>query len=188
MSDRRDLQEEINRINELYQEKDLEMRKAGATIEQRQQMRDMLNAKKEQLISEMGDDLQKLNAGKAVSVKKGFKKLAGILPLAGAGMAAMSGDPAMAADELAGDVPLVGQAYDAIKPEAAGDLEADKRIITEIKARQNYDKSPAANDREKKLRQLLGQPVEPEVLPEEDWAEEAKKDRLKPFSKLRNLF
>jgi hypothetical protein len=61
MADRRELQKELNRINELYQEYDLRMRKAGASDEERQKMRDMMNAKKQEVISQMGDDLQKLN-------------------------------------------------------------------------------------------------------------------------------
>lgn len=48
------------------------------------------------------------------------KKAMGVLPFAGAGYAALNGDSAMAAEELAGDVPVVGQAFEAIKPTASG--------------------------------------------------------------------
>lgn len=154
MADRRDLQKELNRINELYHQKDLEMSKAGATTQQRQMMRDMLNKKKEQLISEMGDDLQNLNIGNKIPIKTGFKKLAGMIPLAGAGMAALSGDPAMAAEELAGDIPVAGQVYEAIKPSESGNPEEERQMLAEDQARKNYEKSPA---RMAKLKALMGQ-------------------------------
>lgn len=154
MSDRRDLQDELNRINELYQEKDLEMRKIGGNIDQRQQMRDMMNAKKEKLMAEMGDDLQKLNtggsmkiAGAAPSAFGGLKKkLMGVVPMAGAAYGLMSGDPAMAAEEAAGDIPVVGQAYEAIKPTDTGNVEEERMMLAEDKARKNYESSPASLD------------------------------------------
>lgn len=150
MADRRDLQKELNRINELYHQKDLELQKAGGTIEQRQMMRDMLNKKKESLIAEMGDDLQKLNIGKQIPIKQGFKKLAGIIPLAGAGMAALSGEPAMAAEELAQDV--AGPIGEALRSESAGMSSADERqMLAEANARKNYLQSPAAQDRAKTM-------------------------------------
>jgi hypothetical protein len=71
MKDRRDLQDELNRINELYQQYDLELRKSGGSDAQRQQMRDTLNAKKAKITAEMGDDLQNLNLGKNVKVPGG---------------------------------------------------------------------------------------------------------------------
>ena len=71
MKDRRELQDELNRINELYQQYDLELRKSGGSDAQRQQMRDTLNAKKAKLTAEMGDDLQNLNLGKNVKVSGG---------------------------------------------------------------------------------------------------------------------
>lgn len=170
---RKDVKDELNRINELYQQKDLELRKSGGTDQQRQQMRDMLNAKKEKLIAEQGDSLQKLNAGQSVNMKSatitdptklidqsnlpdasksrfsGFlgklgKKAAGIIPLAGAGYAALQGDPAMAAEEAAGDIPFVGQAYEAIKPTESGNPEEERQMIAERNAKVNYQNSPAA--------------------------------------------
>lgn len=177
MADRRDLKEELNRINELFQEKDLEMRKAGGSVEQRQALRDMLNNKKQRLMAEMGDSLQKLNAGDDVVVSGGTlskgidqsnipdvskqvglgkfkktlgalgKKAAGIIPLAGAGMAALSGDPAMAAEELASDAAgPVGMAYDALKPEVAGNPEEEKMMLAERQAMDSYKNSPASKD------------------------------------------
>lgn len=189
MADRRNLQEELNRVNTLFQEKDLEMRKAGASIEQRQQMRDMLNNKKERLIREMGDDLQKLNLegkktfsggtvskaldqdnlidmakqrglGKSGMFSKTFgklgKKVAGVLPLAGAGMAALSGDPAMAAEELAGDIPIAGQIYEAIKPSDSGNPEEEAEMLAERDAIEQYKGSQASKDRLSKLKSLIG--------------------------------
>jgi hypothetical protein len=93
--DRRELNKEMNRINELYQQYDLEMRKAGASDIQRQKMRDMMNDKKSELIAEKGDDLQKLNKfGKLMSkAKKALPVVGGIA--AGVG-ALQSGDAAAA--------------------------------------------------------------------------------------------
>ena len=71
MSDRKKLQEEINKLNELYHEYDLQMSKSGAGIEQRQKLRDMMNAKKDALISQYGDDLQKLNKGIPATISGG---------------------------------------------------------------------------------------------------------------------
>jgi hypothetical protein len=151
VSDRKRLQEELNRINELYHEKDLEMSKAGATINQRQMMRDMLNKKKDQLIAEMGDDLQKLNAGGAMKIasdsspKFGIlkKKMMGAVPLLGTAYGLMSGDPAMASEEAAGDIPVIGQAYEAIKPAESGNPEEERMMLAEDKARKAYKESPA---------------------------------------------
>jgi len=171
--DRRNLQEELNRINDLYQKQDLKLRKVGGTDAQRQALRDMLNAKKQRLVSEMGDSLQKLNAGEAIkisdsTISKGMdqtglpdaadtakfsrfkktlgsmgRKAAGVIPLAGAGMALLSGEPAMAAEELGEDVmgPLA-----ALKPETAGSAEDDAMIRAERDAQKNYMKSKAFQD------------------------------------------
>lgn len=55
------------------------------------------------------------------AAKAAGKKLLGALPFAGAGFAALSGDPAMAAEELAQDAAgPVGLAYEAIKPTPTG--------------------------------------------------------------------
>lgn len=85
---------------------------------------------------------------------KAGKKVAGMIPLAGAGMAALSGDPAMAAEELAGDIPVAGQIYEAIKPSESGNPEEERQMLAEDQARKNYDKSPA---RMAKLKALMGQ-------------------------------
>jgi hypothetical protein len=155
VSDRRKLQEELNRINELYHQKDLEMSKAGASINQRQMMRDMLNKKKDQIMAEMGDDLQKLNVGGSMKIagetspnfptlaKKMGKKVAGVVPLLGTAYGLMSGDPAMAAEEAAGDIPFIGQAYEAIKPSEPGNPEEERMMLAEDKARKAYKESPA---------------------------------------------
>lgn len=159
MSDRRDLQAELNRINELYQEKDLEMRKVGGSTDQRQQMRDMMNAKKEKITAEMGDDLQKLNTGKSLKIAGSVpspsafgglkKKLIGVVPMAGAAYGLMSGDPAMAAEEAAGDIPVIGQAYEAIRPTDTGNVEEERTMLAEDKARKAYENSPASLDAKK---------------------------------------
>ncbi len=152
MSDRKRLQEELNRINELYHEKDLEMSKAGATINQRQMMRDMLNKKKDQLIAEMGDDLQKLNAGGAIKIandspsfptlaKKMGKKALGVVPVLGTAYGLMSGDPAMAAEEAAGDIPVLGQVYEAIKPTESGNPDEERQLLAKRNAMPSNGKS-----------------------------------------------
>ena len=82
------------------------------------------------------------------------KKLAGVIPLAGAGMAALSGEPAMAAEELAGDIPVAGQIYEAIKPSESGNPEEERLMLAEDKARKAYETSPA---RMAKLKALMGQ-------------------------------
>lgn len=166
MSDRRDLQAELNRINELYQEKDLEMRKIGGNTDQRHQMRDMMNAKKEKLMAEMGDDLQNLNTGGSLKIAGAApspsafgglkKKLMGVVPMAGAAYGLMSGDPAMAAEEAAGDIPVVGQAYEAIKPTDTGNVEEERMMLAEDKARKAYENSPAAAAKKAALQKLRG--------------------------------
>lgn len=180
MADRKELQDQLNKLNEVFQEQDLKMRKAGGSQEQRQMLRDMMNQKKQQLMSELGDDLQKLNMGGEMTLKGGTfskgldqsglpdmskqtglgkfgktfgalgKKAAGIIPLAGVGMAALSGDPAMAAEEAAGD--LTGGVYDAIKSEDAGNRDEERQMLAERQAMDNYDKSPA---RLSKLKAML---------------------------------
>lgn len=152
MKDRRDLQAELNRINELYQEKDLEMRKIGGNTEQRQQMRDMMNAKKEKLVAEMGDDLQQLNTGKTMKIANAApspfgglkKKLLGAIPMAGAAYGLASGNPAMAAEEAAGDIPVVGQVYEAVRPTESGNPEEERQMLAERNALEDYKNSPAA--------------------------------------------
>jgi hypothetical protein len=173
MKDRRALQDELNRVNQLYQDKDLEMRKIGASDMDRQRMRDMLNAKKERLMAEMGDDLQKLNTGAGISVGKGtvsgpsemldqsslpdasktaglgkFKRLgqkvAGIVPFAGVAAAALQGNPAMAADELMEDA---AGPLAALKPDVAGNRKEERTMLAERKALKNYENSPAYRDR-----------------------------------------
>lgn len=88
------------------------------------------------------------------ALKGAGKKLAGMIPLAGAGMAALSGDPAMAAEELAGDIPVAGQIYEAIKPTESGNVEEEAQMLAEDKARKAYEKSPA---RLARIKALMGQ-------------------------------
>lgn len=170
MADRRDLQAEFNRINELYQEYDLQMRKSGASIDQRQKMRDMLNAKKERLVSEMGDDLQKLNIGKGINVGKGT--ISSGLKDTTQGLDAaksrkgMSGLKNVLGKKLMGGIPLIGGALSAIdsgdasaaipgldEAESVGmSAEDEDMMLAEIQAKKNYANSPA---RMAKLKSLM---------------------------------
>jgi len=218
MSDRRKLQEEINKLNELYQDYDLQLSKAGADIQQRQKLRDLMNSKKDALIAQYGDDLQKLNKGMSATISggtiskaakdvagEGFdaakkvgilkaigKKAAGIIPFAGAGMAALQGDPAMAAEEALKDsadtmapallskigasaiAPQVGiglAAADALLPEVAGNQEEEKMMLAERAAQESYKKSPA---RMAKLQAMIGRG--PASTPEVEQAKEQIKE------------
>jgi hypothetical protein len=109
-------------------------------------------------------------------LKGGGKKVLGALPFAGAGMAALSGDPAMAAEELAQDaMGPAGLAYEAIRPESAGNPEEEKMLLAEDKARKAYKKSQAYRDAR--------------GISEEDAdIEELQQNRKPRFSKLRSLF
>lgn len=84
------------------------------------------------------------------AAKAGGKKLLGALPFAGAGIAALQGDPAMAAEELAMDLP----GAEALRSEAAGQSpEEEAQMLAEIDAQKAYNQSPA---RLAKLKALLG--------------------------------
>lgn len=118
-----------------------------------------------------GEDFtKKIEALRAL--KGAGKKVAGIIPMAGVAMAALQGDPAMAAEELAEDAagPLA-----ALKPDTAGDREAERDLMTEIQARKNYKKSAAYRD-------ARG------MTEEEQDIEEMSKPKPKAFSKLRKFF
>jgi len=95
-----------------------------------------------------GDDFTKKIAALR-GLKGAGKKALSILPLAGTVAGLMSGDPAMAAEEAAGDV-IPG--YEAIKSEDAGESSADeKMMLAERAAEQKYKKSPARIDKLKAL-------------------------------------
>jgi hypothetical protein len=79
------------------------------------------------------------------------KKLMGAVPFLGAGYAALQGDPAMAAEELAGDIPVAGQVYEAIKPTDSGNVEEERQMIAERNAQEDYSNSPARLARLKAL-------------------------------------
>lgn len=82
--------------------------------------------------------------------KAGGKKVLGALPFVGAGMAALQGEPAMAAEELAMDLP----GAEALRSESVGESPEEEAImLAEDKARKAYDKSPA---RLRKLKSLMG--------------------------------
>ena len=187
MADRRELQAEKNRIVTQHNTQKVKMEKAGASIEQLSRLNKLKNDRISQLEEQYGDDLNKLNKGKTVTVsggtlsgteidqtglpdmakqkglgkegifKKLGKKVAGVIPLAGTAYGFASGDPAMAAEEAAGDIPVLGQAYEAIKPEMAGNPEEERMMLAEDKARKAYSQSPAAVDaKEAALKKLRG--------------------------------
>lgn len=89
-------------------------------------------------------------------LKGGGKKALGALPLVGAGMALASGEPAMAAEELAEDIVGLGPGLvaRAAAPGSAGISPEDERMmLAEIDAQKAYDKSPARMDRLRNLMQ-----------------------------------
>jgi hypothetical protein len=80
----------------------------------------------------------------APSMKGAGKKILGALPFLGAGYAALQGDPAMAAEELATDAAgPAGMAYEAIRPEIAGNPEEERQMLAERNAQGAYQQSPA---------------------------------------------
>lgn len=86
------------------------------------------------------------------------KKVAGVIPLAGVGMAALNGDPAMAAEELASDAAgPAGMVYEALKPDVAGNPEEEKQMLVERNAMDKYKQSPAGQaSKLAKLKNLMG--------------------------------
>ncbi len=181
MADRRELQAQKSKLAEMYNDQRVKMEKAGASVDQMSRLKKMFNDKVKQLDTEYGDTLSKLNLGQDVKVSGGTttgmelnqsklpdvskqkglgkesllkrlgKKVAGIIPLAGTAYGLASGDPAMAAEEAAGDIPFLGQTYEAIKPESAGDPEQERMMLAEIKARKAYEKSPAFSNLRNRL-------------------------------------
>ena len=82
-------------------------------------------------------------------------KVLSALPFAGVGYAALQGDPAMAASEAMGDVPVLGQAYEAIKSDDVGEsADAERMMLNNHNARVDYDKSPAHLARLNALRMM----------------------------------
>jgi hypothetical protein len=57
----------------------------------------------------------------------------------------------MAAEELAGDIPVAGQVYEAIKPTDSGNVEEERQMIAERNAQEDYSNSPARLARLKAL-------------------------------------
>lgn len=102
--------------------------------------------------SKPSDVVDKIAAFRAM--RQAGKKMMGAVPLLGAGYAALSGDPAMAAEELAGDLPFVGQAYEALKPVEAGSVDEERDLINERNARLAYENSPAHLARLRALQKL----------------------------------
>jgi hypothetical protein len=152
------------------------MEKAGANVDQLGQLKQMFNSKMSQLDNEFGDSLNKLNRGEKLAISGGTtagididqsklpdasmqknlgksgmfkrlgKKVAGVIPLAGAAYGLASGDPAMAAEEAAADVPVLGQAYEALKSEDAGNRNEEREMLSERNAMDSYRNSQAYRD------------------------------------------
>lgn len=97
------------------------------------------------------DFMKKIEALRAA---KAGKKMLGALPLVGAGIAALQGDPAMAAEELAMDLP----GAEAIRSESVGESpEEEAEMLAERDARMKYKESPAAKaSKLAKLKALMG--------------------------------
>ena len=94
-----------------------------------------------------GSDWQKEILEK-LAEKRASKKALSIIPGMGVAAGLMSGDPAMAAEEALGDVPVIGQAYEAIRPDSVGmSGEEENMELAEDKARKAYRNSPAAEAR-----------------------------------------
>jgi hypothetical protein len=173
MSDRRDLQQELNKINQLYQEYDLQLSKAGASMEQRNQLRSMMNQKKEELIAQRGDSLQNMNIGKSIKVKDGTITKAGKdilgegmdlanMPRVGkssavlrsVGKKLMGGIPVLAGVASAFDSGDAAAAIPGLDQESVGmSPEAEDMMLAEIQAKKNYANSPG---RMAKLQSLMG--------------------------------
>lgn len=206
---RKDLQLELNRINELLTSQKKKAREevvGGLTPELETQLNTMAAKARNNKISELGDDIQRMSLldesvkvhgtspsidttvskipGTAPSPVNQFdvvnsggldavndkvskfraarqaagKKIASLIPFAGVGAGLLSGDPAMAAEELPGDIPILGQAYEAIRPSESGNPEEESMMLAERKALDNYKKSHAAQSAKySKLNKLLGQ-------------------------------
>lgn len=70
-----------------------------------------------------------------------------LIPLAGTLGGLATGNMAQAAEEAPGDIPILGQAYEAIRPETAGSVEDDLTMKAEGDAYKAYQNSPAAQDK-----------------------------------------
>jgi hypothetical protein len=163
--ERKKLLELQNNLRNQFQVDELKAAKAGVDAVTRTKMRQDAVDKLENLEREYGDDLHTLNRGESINfpavgdkftkIKKALKPL----PLAGVAIAALSGDPAMAAEEVAQDaMGPAGLAYEAIRPETAGSAEDDQMMIAEREALENYENSPAGQaSKFAKIRAKLGQ-------------------------------
>lgn len=102
---------------------------------------DHINTK--EVVQQVGgnDFVEKI--AKLRALKQAGKKMMGIVPFAGTAYGLMSGDPAMAAEEAAGDVPVAGQIYEAVRPSDSGNVEEERQMIAERNAQADYAQSPA---------------------------------------------
>jgi DNA polymerase/3'-5' exonuclease PolX len=115
---------------------------------------DKINTKEIQNKISGSDFMAKINALKGMGSQAG-KKVLGAIPLIGAATTfATTGDASAAAEEIPGDIPFLGQAYEAIRPETAGDVEGEKTLLAEIEAYKNYKNSPAHQARLQALKNV----------------------------------
>lgn len=111
-------------------------------------------------------------AAKIAALRGMGKKALGVIPMAGTAYGLMSGDPAMAAEEVASDVtdlaaPIAAKmgaasaagpigiaamtAQQALSPSESGNVEEENMMLAERNAMEDYKKSPAAMARKKAL-------------------------------------
>lgn len=106
-----------------------------------------------QKIASPMDVMDKVAAFRAA--RQAGKKVAGVVPFAGAAYAALEGDPAMAAEELAQDaMGPAGLAYEAIRPSDSGNVAEERQMLAERNAQSDYQNSPAHLARLKALQGL----------------------------------
>lgn len=85
-----------------------------------------------------------LDAVQKVANNPGVKKA---VPFLGTAMGLANGSTAEAAEGALGDVPVVGQAYEALRSDDAGSSTDDRMMIAEREAAKNYNSSAAYTDR-----------------------------------------
>jgi hypothetical protein len=101
-----------------------------------------------------GDEYtSKISALRKLAKSPVAKKIAGVIPFAGTAFAALSGDPAMAAEQAAYDATgPIGMAAEALSPSESGNPEEEKMMLSERNAMEKYKKSPA---RQSKLKAMM---------------------------------
>lgn len=109
-------------------------------------------------LSEVIDKIRSKGGSVAKVINPNIKRALGIVPGVGAGIAALQGDPAMAAEELAQDaMGPAGLAYEAIRPTESGNPEEEAQMLAERDAMEDYETSPAGQAAKfAKIKSLLG--------------------------------